>query len=63
MSALIVIALIALAAWIAWWWFIGRNRPAYLPLVIDDDDPLMIVPAQESDLVILVKESPDGQED
>jgi uncharacterized protein YegJ (DUF2314 family) len=27
---------------IAWWWFIGRNRPAMPPLAIDNNDPLMI---------------------
>lgn len=36
--AVVVFAAVALAAW---WWFVARNFPAYPPLDIADDDPLM----------------------
>jgi uncharacterized protein YegJ (DUF2314 family) len=42
MSTLVLAALVALLAWIAWWWFVARNRPVLPPLVIDNSDPLMI---------------------
>jgi hypothetical protein len=44
MKALLFIAGLAAAvvgALLAWWWFIGRNRPKYPPLEIANDDPEM----------------------
>jgi uncharacterized protein YegJ (DUF2314 family) len=37
----LVIVAVLIAAYVAWWWFVGRNRPAFPPLSIADDDPLM----------------------
>lgn len=40
MNTAVIVALV-LAAIAAWWWFVGRNQPAFPPLDIADDDPLM----------------------
>lgn len=37
---------------VAWWWFIGRNKPKYPPLEIDDDDPLMLEAIQQANSTI-----------
>lgn len=43
---LVLAALVVLLA--GWWWFIGRNKPKYPPLEIDDDDPLMLAAMEEA---------------
>ena len=37
----VVIVAVLVAAYLAWWWFVARNRPAVPPLSIAEDDPLM----------------------
>jgi uncharacterized protein YegJ (DUF2314 family) len=35
-------------SWIAWWWFVARNRPAFPPLVIENNDPLMVAASRRA---------------
>jgi len=42
MNIIVLVVLAAVLAWVAWWWFVARNRPAFPPLAIDDNDPLMV---------------------
>jgi uncharacterized protein YegJ (DUF2314 family) len=42
MTTIALIVASGLFALMAWWWFIARNRPSFPPLVIADDDPLML---------------------
>jgi uncharacterized protein YegJ (DUF2314 family) len=42
MNTLISIVAVVVLVRIAWWWFIGRNRPTMPPLAIDNNDPLMV---------------------
>ena len=42
MLTLLAVAAVAFGLWSAFWWLIGRNRPAAPPLHIADDDPLML---------------------
>lgn len=48
MSTVTFLAIAALLACGAWWWFIARNRPAMPPLAIDDNDPLMLEALQKA---------------
>src|SRR5687768_13528716 len=42
MKLLIVLFLSLLLLRIAWWWFVDRNQPAFPPLILAVDDPLML---------------------
>lgn len=42
MKTLILVVLVAVPGWVAWWWFVARNRPAFPPLAMDENDPLMV---------------------
>ncbi len=42
MKIMVAGIVLAALAWAAWWWFIARNRPAFPPLAIDENDPLMV---------------------
>lgn len=61
----IFVVFVALLA--AWWWFIGRNKPKYPPLEIDDNDPLMLEAMEEAKstiakfLVLLSREYSEAQ--
>lgn len=48
MSTVILAVLLGAVAWVAWWWFIARNRPAFPPLVLDNNDPLMVEARQKA---------------
>lgn len=48
MNELFLLLLVGLAARVAWWWVIARNRPRVPPLAISDDDPLMIEARQKA---------------
>lgn len=60
----IVLTSLALVIWVGWWWFIARNRPAFPPLAIANDDPLMLeatrkAKASLSQLRALFAQSPE----
>jgi hypothetical protein len=48
MSTVVLAALAAIVTWIAWWWFVARNRPSFPPLAISENDPLMIEARQKA---------------
>ena len=37
-----------LAAWVLWWWFVGRNVPRLPPLSVDEDDPRMLAAMEQA---------------
>jgi len=42
MLTFLLIVVVAIGLWAAYWWYIGRNRPLVPPMTIADDDPLML---------------------
>lgn len=48
MPALLAIAVAFAGLCFAYWWFAGRNQPAFPPMDIADDDPLMLEAVEQA---------------